>query len=355
MSEQTDDGRTNETARHADPGTAAGPAVPEQRHRLLLPSEIPGHHAKVDFPPVENGVDYLVSVADHLAGDDVPLPRDIKYAVLHLQAAAEVLLKARLQREHWSLVFKDPGTATRAAFEKGDFESCTTENAVVRLRNIADLRIDDKAAADLKSLAKSRNALQHYGLTAPARAVEARAASVLDFLLAFVYDQLLPQLTRDEAAGIRLHLDGVAETVRGLQSFLTKRRNRLKGELKDLQHHTVQCPSCGEWAMLLGEGNSPNCLFCHASWDDATDAAADYVIDFEIKTADLWTCPECAVTALIYGQARIAAAPGETLSLCFACGTSFEDLTSCESCTELTPQDDSGMCHDCLAARFAKF
>jgi hypothetical protein len=38
--------------------------------------------------------------------------RDIKYAVLHLQAAAEVLLKARLFREHWDLVFNDPGKAT---------------------------------------------------------------------------------------------------------------------------------------------------------------------------------------------------------------------------------------------------
>jgi hypothetical protein len=51
----------------------------------------------VDFPPVTNGMDYLCSVVEHLTGN--PQPRDLKYAVLHLQAAAEVLLKARLARE----------------------------------------------------------------------------------------------------------------------------------------------------------------------------------------------------------------------------------------------------------------
>lgn len=39
-------------------------------------------------------------------------------------AGAEVLLKARLQLEHWTLIFKDPGQATRKALESGTFISC---------------------------------------------------------------------------------------------------------------------------------------------------------------------------------------------------------------------------------------
>ncbi|MGJ3558659.1 hypothetical protein ACR6C2_05390 [Streptomyces sp. INA 01156] len=68
---------------------------------------------------MENGIDYLRSVVDHLTEADPPTPRALKYAVLHLQAAAEVLLKSRLLREHWSLVFKEPGAATRKKFEAG--------------------------------------------------------------------------------------------------------------------------------------------------------------------------------------------------------------------------------------------
>jgi hypothetical protein len=48
------------------------------------------------FRPVDNGLDYLESVIEHLRGE--PDQRNLKYAVLHLQAAVEVLLKIRLMR-----------------------------------------------------------------------------------------------------------------------------------------------------------------------------------------------------------------------------------------------------------------
>ncbi|MDQ0604807.1 hypothetical protein QF037_009152 [Streptomyces canus] len=68
----------------------------------------------------------------------------VTYAVLHLQAAAEVLLKARLLREHWSLVFKNPGQASEHRFLDGDFESCGIDATVRRLRQIVGLRSDGR-------------------------------------------------------------------------------------------------------------------------------------------------------------------------------------------------------------------
>ncbi|SFS91649.1 hypothetical protein SAMN04487982_104435 [Streptomyces sp. ok210] len=44
--------------------------------------------AQLDFPPDRNGLDYLVNVVDHLDENKSEVtPRDVKYAVLHLQAA----------------------------------------------------------------------------------------------------------------------------------------------------------------------------------------------------------------------------------------------------------------------------
>ncbi|UQI49765.1 hypothetical protein M1P56_35225 (plasmid) [Streptomyces sp. HU2014] len=351
MSRQGDSEQGCETGRPAHTGTGGALLAP-RTVRPVLPSETAGH-TQVDFPPVENGVDYLVSVADHLSGEGPPRPRDIKYAVLHLQAAAEVLLKARLLREHWSLVFKDPGTATRNRFEQGDFESCTTDAALDRLRNIAGVRIDDKTAASLKSLAKSRNALQHYGLTAPARAVEARAAEVLDFLLAFAHDHLLPQLPDAEAAAIAPGLDAVGATVRGIQSFLTKRRNRLRGELKDCQDRTIECPTCGEWALVIGEP-SADCRFCHSQWRSWHSVASRYLLEppGEFHSA-MWDCPDCGGS--VCDEVRVAAAPDTPQSLCFVCASIFEGVVPCDICAQSMLQNDTGMCGDCLATRFAKF
>jgi hypothetical protein len=42
----------------------------------------------VSFPPIPNGIDYLVNVVELLSRDKGgPSPRDMKYSVLHLQAA----------------------------------------------------------------------------------------------------------------------------------------------------------------------------------------------------------------------------------------------------------------------------
>lgn len=97
--------------------------------------EHPG--SEVFFPPVPNGLDYLVSVVEHLeSGDERVSARDLKYAVLHLAAGAEVLLKAWLPLEHWSLVFKDPGHRT------GRPPTAMVEEAFAAVPPTLDLAID---------------------------------------------------------------------------------------------------------------------------------------------------------------------------------------------------------------------
>jgi hypothetical protein len=112
---------------------------------------------QLDFPPVRNGLDYLISVVDLLDENQSGVtPRDVKYAVLHLQAAVEALLKARLLSEHWTLVFSDPHTATRKVLDSADFISVTTEKAVHRLKNIVGVPITDKEEKALRKLSKDR-------------------------------------------------------------------------------------------------------------------------------------------------------------------------------------------------------
>ncbi|MGW0886033.1 hypothetical protein [Streptomyces sp. NPDC002671] len=134
----------------------------EAHYFLRRPVERPG--SEVDFPPIANGLDYLLNVITSLADDEERVSaHNLKYAVLHLQAAAEVLLKYRLQQEHWTLVFADPGKARKEDLADGSLASCTPAQTVDRLRHIVGLPITDKDAAALTKLAKTRNGLQHYG------------------------------------------------------------------------------------------------------------------------------------------------------------------------------------------------
>ncbi|MGW0886006.1 hypothetical protein [Streptomyces sp. NPDC002671] len=71
--------------------TPRGPRV-WQRPGVATSSEQAG--AQVHFPPIANGLDYLLSVTKHLVVDDedaTVTERALKYAILHLAAGAEVL------------------------------------------------------------------------------------------------------------------------------------------------------------------------------------------------------------------------------------------------------------------------
>src|SRR5687767_11012317 len=63
----------------------------------------PKTHLKLTL--VENGIDFVRSGIEQYFLRDTPKPRDHKYAVLHVFAGVLLLMKARLAREHASLIF----------------------------------------------------------------------------------------------------------------------------------------------------------------------------------------------------------------------------------------------------------
>ena len=56
---------------------------------------------------VESGLDYPNRAVAETSGRD----EELKYAVLHLYAAIETIVKARLAREHWAFTVADLRTA----------------------------------------------------------------------------------------------------------------------------------------------------------------------------------------------------------------------------------------------------
>lgn len=85
-----------------------------------------------------------------------------KYSVIHFCAAVEMLLKARLMKEHWSLIVSKPDQANLAKFMAGDFISVTLEVARVRIRDVAGEDIGDDAYGSFRALADHRNKMVHF-------------------------------------------------------------------------------------------------------------------------------------------------------------------------------------------------
>ncbi|MEV6384829.1 hypothetical protein AB0M31_36115 [Streptomyces sp. NPDC051773] len=319
------------------------------------------------FPPVENGLDYLVDVTNRLATDPGadPTPRDLKYAVRSLQDATETLLKARLRQEHWALVFAKPDAAGRAQYDKGDFVTCTLAEAMGRLQKIADVKLPPKGVAAVHKLARDRNALAHWGLTANAAAIESRAAAVLDFLLVFLDRELLPGLDAAETAQAQATMNVVRSQLRGITAYVAKRTKDIRASLATLTAVTVECPECAQPALVAG-GGQPACRFCLLAWQDPAAAALDYAWIVRGQTPDnrveglrpVQVCPTCEEETLVLEAATVAAQP-DTVRLCLGCGTDHSDtaLTACEgSCGLLLPADFPGsLCDNCTTAAWEGF
>ncbi|WP_158724328.1 hypothetical protein [Streptomyces albus] len=216
-------------------------------------------------------MDFLASAVRQLADEEEE--SSLKYGVLHLQAAAEVLLKVRLIEEHWTLVFKNPGLASRESYERGDFESCTLEGAMERLGKISGIEISEKAKSRIKRLSRYRNQLQHYGAQLDStNAVKAVAIDVLDFLVDFVVGWVGPTPESDTFDDYHDFVDVIRKDLHRVEELTEK---RLKRVTKDLREDSVvtDCPSCGKRTLVFEDLRSAKCRFCHRSeYNAAFDA-----------------------------------------------------------------------------------
>ncbi|MEU5162263.1 hypothetical protein AB0G74_22015 [Streptomyces sp. NPDC020875] len=308
-------------------------------------------------------MDYLRSVMDNLEG--TPSPRNLKYAVLHLQAATEVLLKARLTAHDWKLVFTRPDKADRGKFERGEFHSCGVEKAIERLSDDVGISIPDTAKTNILRLADQRNALQHYGLTSTTLAVESRAVPVLDFLLDFVSHHLRPGLAGDEATHVDEEMASVREELIAIQALVDARLQRIEPDLQAAVDRTVECPACGYTAMIASGDHSVECLLCGQCWkpEQAAEEYAELVVGlswYQHHTDDggrpVISCPECDLETVVCG-ATVAGSPDTPGDFCFNCAYLFSTLVPCEnSCGTLVDRDsDLGLCPSCEGNDFARF
>ncbi|MFD7262678.1 hypothetical protein [Streptomyces sp. NPDC059874] len=185
-------------------------------------------------------------------GHQPPGDRDLKYAVLHLHAATEVLLKARLVREHWSLVFSDLRQATESKFREGDFASVTLDATMDRLRDIVGLDIGEANRTALIRLTRTRNALTHYGHTAPAYAIETQITRVLGFLLDFIPTHLYdPRSPSQFGAEYMENMERIRERLGRIDSLVKDRMGDVNAALQGMAHRTVLCPHCRQYAVVI--------------------------------------------------------------------------------------------------------
>jgi hypothetical protein len=197
---------------------------------------------QLSFNLLHNSLDYLLSAAEHAERQDA---RSLKYALLHFFAAVELALKARLHREHWSLIFADVDKATDDALRSGDFRSVDFETACKRLENISALSIDKLTLQRLDELRKLGNRVQRFAIEVGSEDVTSLLAIGCSFFVDFYRTELW------EAMGVREEelLAAIHNHLSRFQEFVRKRLEAVKPELEGA-HDLRDCRRCSREGYL---------------------------------------------------------------------------------------------------------
>jgi hypothetical protein len=297
--------------------------------------------ADIQFRLLENALDFIVNAGYYTKmepDDPADEPRVLKHAVLNLAAGAELLLKERLRREHWSLLFERPDEATREKFERGDFRSVGGTSLMQRLEGIVGLQLGHDARHLLESLRAYRNRLEHFQFAGNQETVRGLVLKVSSFAWDFIHEELRGEL---EAAEQRL-LEEVRQVMFDNEAFVETRMAHLRPQLDDAEGEfgaVISCPRCWLEAFVI-DGEGCRCLFCR--WNPGGDARAAAAEEwaYAFAAADpkemidfFHLCPECDDEwfANVGSHDEGERVPGW---LCFSCGYNTDDESTelCSRC-----------------------
>lgn len=187
-----------------------------------------------------------------------------KFSTVHFAIAIELFLKARLMREHWSLLLDKPDQADKAAFFKGDVKTVTPEQTMERLRRIALVTIPQSCREIFSLITTHRNKMVHFahagendtdGPDGVQKIAEEQCAGWL------ALRTLLAEWP--EFADFRNEIWHISVKMEGHRIYLEKAFAAKAAELqahRDAGGRVIQCPSC---------------RFESAKVEDTVDAVAD--------------------------------------------------------------------------------
>jgi len=256
----------------------------------------PDHLAEI----VANAIDFLTLATEEFG--DRP-----KHSVIAFYTAVELMLKARLIEEHWSLVVgKD---ADMNKFKSGDFVSVPFDEACRRLQQIVGSPVPEQTRKSFDEVRKHRNKLVHF--YQDLSTAEAREQVAIEQLRA--WHGLLGLVRVQWADVFSKHGKTFEELDKKFakhREYLRTRFESLVDEIKKLKQDNAkicECSSCGFEAAkveaLVGELFESTCLVCKmkSRWIEVECTSCQKTMRFEGD--DGITCPHCDTR---YSQEELA-------------------------------------------------
>ena len=291
-----------------------------------------------------------------------------KYSVIHFYTGIELAFKARLLHEHWALVVAKPDEASLTRFKSGDFRSVTLQQAMGRLRDIAEESFSKDERECFAKLGQHRNRIVHFlheGYVGEPRPEVVAEVAAEQFRAWIHVHRLLTQRWAEHFEGFRDRIDDLDARIRKNKQFLDAKFALVKPELEERAQSGAEiaiCQSCGLKSAILSRPDPPlqsaMCLVCdhgcasivmpcdnckavvefEAGEGTCPDCEIDYDLDdlFERfgpyrdprEEPETAYCPECErtdrATVIPYGDEYV----------CLNCANTFWTISQCGYCSE---------------------
>ncbi len=223
-----------------------------------------------------------------------------KYSVIHFCAAVEMLLKARLMKEHWSLIVSKPDQANLAKFMAGDFMSVTLEDCRARIRDVAGEDIGDDAYGSFRALANHRNKMVHFFHPEMDNDEKARAQIVAEHCRSWFHLHRLLNRWDHFFSDFRDEIARADRAMKKHRKYLSAKFKVIKPELDAARksgNKPKACSSCGFKAAVPGTVDDQietlRCLVCDHAETQVEIKCPHCNKDIVIASEGYATCMHC--------------------------------------------------------------
>lgn len=321
---------------------------------------------------LDSGLEFIRRSCDDYDNQALPQQKRLKHSTIGLATGIELLLKARLCEEHWTLILSNPDRYREGDWETGRFVSVGMEEAFARLQSIVKAGLTAETLSAIRELVAHRNQYVHFVSRASLERVTAVQVGAWHHVLELLdkgYVALTPEQEEevDYARGKMLAHD----------EFLDARLGAVAEELsaaEEVGHPVIECPFCRRIALRIGD--DVKCLVCGVDIMDASTYAEQYVSTLPenadpkeyLATEHVAYCSACGEKACVpvpkslesgaedavIERLRLVREPGMDLEplICFNCGA-YSDrayVRACGTCGALF-LNESGreVCPNCFS------
>lgn len=214
---------------------------------------------QIQFDLLANARDSLRQAVELLAWKDIGTDHArLKHVITHTAHSIELLLKERLHRINAALVWENVDK-----YPNLEANTVNVNTAISRLKNIGGIKFSATDETNIRSLRKTRNAIEHREW----RTTEKEAKIIVGNALSFAFSFAAEQLGTDLAADFKQD-DTWRSLIDELYDFVRVHGARLEATLKEKGEYPTCCDACGELTIPMRGGS---CELC-GHWQDVDDA-----------------------------------------------------------------------------------